>query len=336
MKNSLLSILTLLGVVIGSGFMSGKEIVVFFSRFGSFSFVGIFIVFVLFFLLFKFMFFYGQYALTRLAKSKISFAINTVLCLFFSAAMFAGISSILNFNVKFFNFFVFFIVIFTCFLVFKFGIGSLNKINLFLVPFMIAVLLITLFSKFSLSSLGDFNFSFVSVFYSILYVVLNTSNSGILIAKLGESLTKRQKTQVAFISSLTLSLILLVANWVLIQNPECFDDAMPLIIMFSSYMRVLMIIVTLIGCLTTLLTLVYTLSSSLRGLCKNEFFIFFTSVILPLTLSLLGFNFILEQLYPLASVLGIYLLFDLFFVPFFKRQHKEVHSTRKDTKNYNT
>ena len=331
MKNSIMSIMTILGMVIGSGFMSGKEVVVFFSRFGAISFVGIFISFFLFYFLFKFMLSSGEWAFKKLDNSKLSFVINILLCLFFSSAMFAGISDILCFDSKIIRFFIFFIVIFTCFLVYKFGIGSLNKINLLLVPFMIVVLLVTLFSKFSFTQLPSLHSDkpLFSIFYSFLYVILNTSNGGILIARLGENMSKRQKTQVAFVSALTLSVILLIANWVLLQNPNYFDNAMPLIVMYSSVMKILMIIVTLIGCETTLLTLVYTLSSSIRGLCKNEFIIFFTSVILPLIISLLGFNFIVEQLYPLASVLGIFLLVDLFFIPFFKRQNKKIHSTRK-------
>lgn len=331
MKNTFMSILTILGMVIGSGFMSGKEIVVFFSRFGVISFVGIFISFFLFFFLFKFMLSSGDWAFKKLKSSKSSNIINILLCLFFSSAMFAGISNILSFDHKIIGFLIFFIIIFACFLVYRFGIGSLNKINLLLVPFMLGVLLVTLFSKFSLSKLPDFqpDNPIFSVFYAILYVILNTSNGGILIARLGENLSKRQKTQVAFVSALTLSVILLIANWALLQNPNYFDNAMPLIVMYSSVMKILMIIVTLVGCLTTLLTLVYTLSSSIRGLCKNEFIIFFISVILPLAISLLGFNFIVEQLYPLASVLGVFLLVDLFFIPFFKRQNKKIHSASK-------
>ena len=331
MKDTLMSILTILGMVIGSGFMSGKEIVVFFSRFGLISFVGIFISFILFYFLFKFMLSSGDWAFKKLSSSKMSFLINILLCLFFSSAMFAGISNILTFDHKIISFLIFFAVIFACFLVYKFGIGSLNKINLFLVPFMIIVLLVTLFSKISFSKLPTLQSSqpIFSIFYAFLYVILNTSNGGILIAKLGENLSKRQKTQVAFVSALTLSVILLIANWVLLQNPNYFDNAMPLIVMYSFIMKTLMTIVTLIGCLTTLLTLVYTLSSSIRGLCKNEFIIFFISVILPLVISLLGFNFIVEQLYPIASMLGVFLLVDLFFIPFFKRQNKKIHSTSK-------
>ncbi len=315
MKNCFLAILAIVGTVIGSGFISGKEIVVFFARFGIFSFPCIFLAFFLFFFLLKKLLGLGDGALQKLKTSKVAFVINLLLCLFFSSAMFAGISNLLAFDNLFLSLVIFFIVLMLAFLVYKYGLGSLDKINLVLVPFMIIVFIIMLAVKLDIN--GDLNldckFGGLSFLYCILYVILNTANGGVLIASIGSKLTKKQKTQVSFLSALTLSIILLIANIVLLLNPTSFDYAMPLVSIYSMSGHIIMTFVILIGCLTTLLTLVYTLSSSMRGLCKNEFIIFFISVILPLILSLLGFNFIVEYLYPLASILGIYILCDLLF-----------------------
>lgn len=316
MKDCFFVVLAIIGTVIGSGFISGKEIVVFFSRFGYFSFPCIVLAFILFFLLFKKLLSLGDSALEKLKKSKFAFLINLFLCLFFSSAMFAGISNLLVFDKIAINFVIFFIVLLFAFIVFKFGMGSLNKINFILVPFMLVVFLVMLSTKLSIKPLSlqvNCGFGGLSFLYAILYVILNTANGGVIIANLGQRLSKKQKTQVAFISALTLSVILLIANIVLLLNPTSFLSAMPLVSMFSLEGHVIMTFVVFIGCLTTLLTLVYTLSSSMRGLCKNEFFIFFISVIVPLLLSLLGFDFIVEYLYPLASIFGIYLLCDLLF-----------------------
>ncbi len=316
MKDSFLVVLAIIGTVIGSGFISGKEIVVFFTRFGYFSFPCIFLAGILFFVLFKCLLSLGDKALAKLKKSKLAFVINLFLCLFFSSAMFAGISNLLTFDKIIVNFVIFFIVLTLAFIVFKFGMGSLDKINLILVPFMLILFLVMLSTKLSFKSIaivGQTRYSGFSIFFALLYVILNTANGGVIIANLGQRLSKKQKTQVALISALTLSAILLIANIVLLLNPTSISSAMPLVSMFSKEGHVIMTFVVFIGCLTTLLTLVYTLSSSMRGLCKNEFIIFFISVILPLILSLLGFDFIVEYLYPLASILGIYLLAGLLF-----------------------
>ena len=332
MKNSILAILAIIGSIVGSGFISGKEIVVFFSRFGVYSFPCIFLAFIILFVLIKLLLDYGPSSIERLNNSKIAFFINFAISLFFSAAMFAGIIKLLNFENKIISFLIFSFVLLLSFFVFRFGIGSLNKINLILVPFMLILFVGLLFSKFSLKSL-QFSSSFggVSFIYSILYVFLNTANGGVLISTMAKKLSVKQKTQVAFFSALTLSVVLLIANVVLLLNPTSFDCAMPLVSIFSGVRHLIMTIVVFVGCLTTLLTLVYSLSTSLRGLCKNEFFIYFASVILPLLLSLCGFNFIVEYLYPIASVLGIYLLCELSFIPLFKRKYKKKHSASKYT-----
>ncbi len=333
MKDCALAVLAILGTIIGSGFISGKEISVFFSRFGSFSFLSIIIAFILFFLLFKMILGGTEKAIKRLEESKIVFAMNTILCLIFSSAMFAGVGNILSNNTKL-GIIAIFLIIFLCSLVFAKGLGSLNKLNLLIVPLMIIVFVALILTKlnFSFQPLAkQTDFAFPSIVYSILYVVLNVANGGTLIARVGKNLSSRQKTQVAFISALALFIILLIANLVLLLNPSSLSYAMPILSLFSSFRLVLMTFVVFSGCVTTLLTLVYTISSSMRGLCKNEFLNYFTSIILPLLLSLVGFDFIVEYLYPLASVLGIYLLCDLFFVPFFKRAYKKIHSASKHT-----
>ncbi|MCI8556019.1 MAG: hypothetical protein HFI85_05605 [Clostridia bacterium] len=315
MKDCFMAILAIVGTVIGSGFISGKEIMVFFSRFGWYSFLFIALAFVLFFVLFKLLLNCGEKALNKLEKSKFSFLINLFLCLFFSSAMFAGIANLLQFDNIFANLAVFFFVLLLSYLVFKHGLGGLNKINMVIVPIMILIFVGFLASKISFKTVEFEGFAAggAGLVYAILYVILNTANGGVIIANYGKKLSKRQKTQVAFLSALTLFVILLIANLVLLLNPTSFVYAMPLVSIFSGVGHIVMTIVVFMGCLTTLLTLVYTLSTSMRGLCKNEILIFFVSVIVPLLLSLVGFDFIVEHLYPLASVLGIYLLCDLLF-----------------------
>ena len=319
MKNSLSCFLAIIGTVIGSGFVSGKEIVVFFSRFGWLSFPCIFLSFFILFFLFKFILNKGEKALKKLQKSKISFLINIFLCLIFSSAMFAGIGNTLTFNKDFFNYFLFFLIILFCIFVFKKGIGALEKLNFLFVPVMALVFLFAMIFSFSSLPINiDGEFGGASFFYCLLYCVMNTSNGGVVIASYSEKLSAKQKTRVAFFSALALSALLLIANIVVLQNPASFESTMPTLSLFEGFGKIVMTVMVFIGCLTTLLTLTFTLSSSMRGLCKNEIYIFFVSIVLPLLLSLLGFDFIVENLYPLASIFGIYLLFDLFFAPNFK------------------
>lgn len=319
MKNSICSFLAIIGTVIGSGFVSGKEIVVFFSRFGYFSFPCIILSFFILFFLFKFILNNGEKALKKLKNSKISFFLNIFLCLIFSSAMFAGIGNILTFENKFFNYFLFFFVLILCLFVFKKGIGGLNKLNLVFVPVMTVVFLLAVVFSFKVKPIEVENsFGGLSFFYCLLYCVMNTANGGVMIAEFSSKLSQKQKTRVAFFSALVLSALLMLANIVLLQNPNSFESAMPILSLFVGGGKIVMSVMVFIGCLTTLLTLTYTLSSSIRGLCKSEILNLFVSMMLPLLFSLFGFDFIVEYLYPLASIFGVYILYDLFFHSVFK------------------
>lgn len=334
MRNVFFAVIAIVGTVIGSGFISGKEIAVFFSRFGYFSYFCILLVFLLFFIFFRYILNRSEFALKRLSKSRISFYSNLILCLIFSSAMFAGISNSLSGMNTFIKCIMLISVVILCFLVYKNGMGSLERLNVIFIPLMIFLFVFNLFSIFEFKN-TDYESTipkYLSFIYAILYVFLNLSNGSILICRLGQKLTKKQRTRVAFYSALVLFLILLLTNIVLLQNQSSFIQDMPLLSLFNGFQKVLMSVVIFVGCITTLFSLVYTSSFSMRGLCKNEFLIFLVSVLFPLILSLLGFSFIVLYLYPLASVLGGEILIDLFFISFFKRADKKIHSSSENTK----
>ena len=135
-----------------------------------------------------------------------------------------------------------------------------------------------------------------------------------MIASLGQGLTNRQKARVGFISALVLMLILMFVNIILLQHPMALSLEMPLLMLFDGYQGLAMKIIIAVGCSTTLFSLIYTSSFLVRGLCNNEFLNFVISIILPSLLSLLGFGFIVTYLYPMASIMGIFVLFDLIFL----------------------
>ncbi len=334
MKKSFLTFLVTVGTVIGSGFLSGKEIVVFFSRFGWISFPCIFIAFFLFWGLFQFMLGYGDKAVDKLKKSKFSNVLNVLICIILSSAMFAGSYDLLSSGGNVICFIIMVIIIGVCFYIVRNGLGSLEKANLILVPIMIFVLFI---GEILIFGNGEFifsssSFSFASAYYTIMYVVLNTSNSGVVLAHMGRGLSKKQKARVSFCSALVLSVILLMTNIILIKNPQCYIEDMPLISLFEGWQKVIMQIVILFGCLTTLFSLIFALSNSLRGLIKKKHVANILSVAVPLFLSSVGFGRIVSYLYPISSVLGIFLICDLFLLSFFKQTYKSIHSARKHTK----
>ena len=305
----------IVGTVIGSGFISGKEIAVFFARFGLWSIPCIFLSFFLFWGIFYAILIKGKVLLQKLKSSKLFFILNLFLCIIFSSAMFAGINNLLNFDNFFINFLIFLLILALSTLIYKKGVGIFNKINMATVPLMIVFLLLLLSSKASFTlPLYQSQESGWAVFYCILYVALNTSNGCVMIASLGENLTRKQKARVSLYSALVLMIMLLFVNIILLQHSSYLSLEMPLLQLFNGVQEAFMKVIIFIGCSTTLFSLVYTSSFLVRGLCNNEFLIFSVSVLLPALLSLLRFGFIVLYLYPLASVMGIFILFDLIFL----------------------
>ncbi len=332
-----MTFMVIVGTVIGSGFLSGKEIVVFFSRFGKASFVCIFLAFLLFWGLFYYFLKFAGDATKRLQKSKYANFLNLIVCLILSAAMFAGIVDLISSLNIILRFIILGIVLLFSIRICLKGVSVLEKLNLFLVPIMVIFMITNLISLFTLKTGGLFKGGFYpySIFFCFLYVILNTSNSAVVISSFSKDLNNRQKMQVSFFSALALFAILLFANIVLLQNSFAFSQEMPLLYLMSGTQKVIMSFVMMIGCSTTLFSLVYSISSSLRGVLKSKIFLLLVSVVLPFLLSLIGFGFIVSKLYPLTSVLGIFLLGDLFCMPLFKKAYKCIHSSRKNAKNEN-
>ena len=307
-------IFAIIGTVIGSGFISGKEVAVFFARFGFWSIPCIFIAFFLFWLLFYSILIKGDKILFKLKKSKLFMILNIILCIIFTSAMFAGINNFLIFDNFFINFLIFSCILALCTLIFKKGTTFLNKLNFILIPVMLVIFLALLSSKSSLNfQLQENSHSIWSPFYCVFYVVLNTSNSCVMLASLGEGLSRKQKARASFYSSLVLMLILLFVNIILLQHSSLISLDMPLLSLFNGWERTLLNIIIFIGCSTTLFSLIFSSSLTIRGLCNNEFLVFIISIVVPTILSLVGFGFIITYLYPLASIVGIFLLLNLLF-----------------------
>ena len=330
----LLTFMVIVGTVVGSGFLSGKEIVVFFTRFGKMSYFCIALAFLLFWGLFYFFLKFGSIAIKRLEKSKISPILSAIICFILSSAMFAGIYSLVEGLPVYIRIIVMWIVLMFAVRVAIRGSTTLEKLNLLLVPIMIVFLIMVLIRLFAPKTGTLFQGGFLpfSVLYCILYVVLNTCNSAIVIASYADELTDKQKVQVSFFSALALSVILLLGNIVLLQNSYSFGQDMPLLYMVSGLEKFVMSFIILLGCSTTLFSLVYTVSSSLKSLSGNKWFIIFFSVVVPFVFSFLGFGVIVSFLYPLTSIIGVFLLCDLFLIPLFKKVDKKVHSRCQDAK----
>ena len=137
-------VMLVIGMVIGSGFASGKEIAVFFSRFGCFSYIFIPFVFFLFWGVFFWILSHGEGGIDKLNSSKIFLSLYTTISLVFTASMFAGTKVTMFFENHFIDITLMVVLLLTCIYVSRTGIKVLEIFNAYLIPITIIILVICL------------------------------------------------------------------------------------------------------------------------------------------------------------------------------------------------
>ena len=317
---TLLSILSIVGIVIGAGFLSGKEIFAFYTRFGEWSIFAIILSFFIFWFLFNFLLNFDR---KSKRNSKFFIILSLIITIIFTSAMFAGVNNLIYYDNKIITFGLFGIVLVLCYLIFKNGLGILTKINFICLPIIIVVIILFFVILFRPGvNIKRVDFDGLAFLYASFYCILNIANGSYLLINLGSQLSKKQKARVSFLSALVLALLLLTVNIILLQNPQSFLSEMPVLYLCEGAFKPVMKFVMLLGALTSLLSLIYTSSSLLKGLCKNSYLTFFLCVIFPCLTSLVGFSVIITYIYPSASALGIFLMGELFLEKHKQRRFK--------------
>lgn len=305
------AVFLIFGTVVGAGFSSGKEIMVFFSRYGVLSYLYILIASILFFLLFYFLLLHGKSISKHIENSKILNFVMFVISIIFCSSMFAGIKNLFSYLPWTIYILLVVALLLGCILICLKGLKGLEKANMILVPAMsILFLSILIFACFSSSHIYISTSSWAGFLYCPLYVSLNISMSSVVISKLGENLTKKQAFYVSLFSAILILVFLLFGNFVLQRNNDSYISEMPFlnIVKCNSLMFVLTYIVILIGCFTTLISLCLTLKSSFQVFIENEMISTACAVFIPFLISAVGFSQIVSFLYPICSVFGVLIL----------------------------
>lgn len=300
----------IVGTVIGSGFSSGKEIAVFFARFGSLSYLFITIAFLMFWGVFYFILQRGKRGVEKLDKSRFFLVITIIVSLVFTASMFAGTTAILKTENTLVNVLLISLLLGICVWVSDKKVEVLSKLNGVLVPFILFALILCLSTKLGGAFLVDKQGGVVGLFYAILYVMLNTSLSSIVIAR-DSNMSKKENFWLSLLASFILFIMLIIINTALIKNPDCMSSDMP-VLSLSGRFSPIMSIAVVVGCLTTLFSLIFTISMSLKSLGCKKLTRLIVSILIPFAVSFVGFGDIISYVYPIVSVIGM-LLFGVYF-----------------------
>lgn len=334
MVNVLMTVFVIFGAIFGAGFASGNEIVVFFSRFGVLSYFYILIACGMIFFVINFFLVHGQGVAKQIENSKWLNVIVMFISIIFCASMYAGIDGLLAYMPSFWHYALLLVVIFFCVFVTMKGVDGLGTINLYLMPFLSVIFMSILFASLTQDSgfVIDNSNSFFGILYAPLYVALNTCTSIVVLAKMGEKLTKKQAFLSSLLSTIILFVFLILCNFVLQKNANCFVSEMPIlfIVRKNNMLFFLEYFVILFGCFTTLISLCFTLNNSCKKIIKNNYFCIFLSVFLPYFIGNVGFSKIISLFYPLCSVFGVFIL--LFSIFSLKQTDKIIHPESKQTK----
>jgi len=307
------AVCVLLGCYLGAGFVSGREVAFYFSQYGKASYAGcLFCGLALFFLCMLF-FNLPSFKIGVFDGNKLSKGIGVLLAicvLIFNASMFAGTYA-LAISLRIQPIILVFVTVIITFFVVKNNISGISKINIFFIPILIIVLLMTINTN------GDFvcdigNF-FGGVVSGIWYVFINIVSIGLLIFDIRNQYSKKQKFLICFIFSFVVFLILCKFNHSIISNGLIFET-IPVIKLSgrNDILNVIMYIIIYIAMLTTLISNVYIFAKMLNKKIKNFNCFIIISIFLSSVLSLLGFENFVAYVYTFVGIVGVIMSVVLF------------------------
>ena len=322
--------LIIIGSIIGAGFASGKEIYLFFYRFGLSGLMGIFVCAVLFsYLLYKTLLIivknnvksYNEF-LNIIFKKKFlretnKILINTFLLISFFV-MIAGFGAFLKqcFNI---NYTIGTgIITIVCFIIFLNDLNGLSKINSVLVP--VLIFFVIIIGGVSLKEMeGFFNINYIMMkenlynnFFvqSILYCSFNFILLIPIIVNFNEKLNQNNIVKITAITTL-IFLVLLISIYLLLGSNN--DDkianlempAIYIVEVMSSKLKRIYEIIILFSIITTAVSEGMGFLKSLNISRKNFWKIALCICISGFIVSYLGFGTLVEILYPAIGIIGL-------------------------------
>lgn len=329
-KNSTVGLIwVIIGTFIGAGFASGKEIATYFSRFGFFSIILAIMAGFLFYFFMKICLIVGKKVgatggIYRTCFGRFGNVIKGIVII----ATFITVGSMLAGAFEIFGIFLspFINILLLIFLMFLVGIiviknyAMITKVNSLLIPALLGAIFIT-----CIVFLTDKNYDLVidkiSLFqgFSSLfsYVSFNMLSTGIFLIEVGAKYDEKQiKTASFFSSSIITFFIILAGVSLFLGGDRVMDSSLPLVSLargLNGFLNISMIVVVFIGLTTSLISDVYVLGLYAGNICKNKILTIFLILLIGFLISLMGFSFIVVNLYALLGGLGILFLFAIVF-----------------------
>lgn len=326
MKNIFKVVFVIVGTLIGAGFASGKEIYLFFGKYGEIGKIGIILTGILTgIIIYKVLVITKTYEINNYNKllerinwkhSKLNKYINLIVNGFLLISfyiMIAGFSAYIaqTYNVPIYISAIIFA--FTCYIIFKKSIQGVIKANEILVP-----LLIILIAYLGIKNIP---YSFIQnsmleesskgwLIGSILYASYNSILLIPVLTGLRNYLDSRKQIIKISIISSTIIIVLALFIYFLLLRGEFFvsELEMPLIeisLQFGIIFKYIYGFVIISSIFTSAISAGYSFLGNVSKTRKNYEIILLTMCITGIAVSNIGFSKLVEILYPLFGVLGL-------------------------------
>lgn len=315
--------MTVVGTIIGAGFVTGKEIACFFSRFGISSIISSIACIVLF-AVFIFIALRSKH-LFRVKHNFLSYLLffaNWVISLAMVSGCFFILQGLLGLPS--------FMLAVALFALLFFVLYKEQKAFLLICSLSVPILVLCLVAicvyalatnQVSNTISMEYHSSLLSVWFCIIYVANNFLVGFSVFETLGKSLNKKQAVAVSVVSATIIGLIVVLYNLALLFHPSAVSTEMPIFALLGNLSPNLVLaikLITLVGMFTTLFATqqaqLQLLTNGIKMFNKKS-----TNTLFVCAIGLFGcvinFSNIVEVLYPLLGVLGVFLVVYLFKCP---------------------
>lgn len=329
MKKTFTLTCLVLASIIGAGFASGKEIQVFFTKYGVISFVCIGISFFLFYYLIKLYLTYGNKFKPAtffdankciFGKHANIFNIFFLVCyLIVLAGMFAGVYEIyLNISNPIWAKVLVVITAFLCAIENSGGIKTMNIINNIFIPLTMLILLVSALLSFNnlvpQNNIITINNTVGAVGSLIVYLGMNLLLTSGVLMQVGKNYSTKTIKNSAILSAFVLVLIILIFNVALYFNNISTEMPMLTLAFNINYWWGLLVLICIWFCVYSAITsLTYVIVGYFSSSKQNNFTYNLIVVFIAYITSLFGFSEIVSYLYPIIGVVGTIYSIVIFF-----------------------
>lgn len=337
MKEILKTTFTLVGAVVGAGFISGKELVRFYGgrAFLPFLFLTIGLFFVYFYFLLKAGIRYGSFNnFLKCKVKKFPRAVRSVFLLssfVLIVAMLAGINALAP---KFSPFVAVFAAV-ACFFIGKKGVCGVKNLNFILVPCIVGYIVFSLFSAENFTFAENPQNAGMDTFFCCLYVAMNAFLCTPVAVEAGGEIGSEKAAAIsAAVSAIIIGGIATLILSAIAATAGAAERTLPLAFVLKNgkafpFILFLGILTSLVSACFTVFEAMQTLPFSSKGKNAAKLIVLFAAF----CFSLSGLDKIVNMVYPVIGAIGFLFLFAVIFdYQAFEKHHHKVHNARKGTK----